>query len=121
MKVIYENQVKGMGDCVLEFADTNMFIIFGENAPDEIKDYCYVVSVNPLNGEIAAGQTLEIDGESYQITAVGYEAPHTLAGLGHCTFKFGGLTEADLPGQICIEDKPMPTLKIGSTIRIIEN
>ena len=56
MKVIYENQVKAAGECVEEFKDAGMFIIFGENAPDEIKDYCYSVSVNPINGEIAPGQ-----------------------------------------------------------------
>jgi PTS system glucitol/sorbitol-specific IIA component len=62
MKVIYENQVKAAGECVEEFKDAGMFIIFGENAPDEIKDYCYSVNVNPINGEIAAGQYVVIDG-----------------------------------------------------------
>ena len=54
MKVIYENQVKAAGVAVEEFKDAGMFIIFGENAPEEIRDYCYSVSVNPINGEIAA-------------------------------------------------------------------
>ena len=49
MKVIYENQVKASGVAVKEFKDAGMFIIFGDNAPEEIKDYCYSVSVNPIN------------------------------------------------------------------------
>ena len=57
MKVIYENQVKAAGAAVEEFKDAGMFIIFGDNAPEEIRDYCYSVSVNPINGEIAAGQS----------------------------------------------------------------
>ena len=77
MKVIYENQVKAAGECVEEFKDAGMFIIFGENAPDEIKDYCYSVSVNPINGEIAPGQYVVIDGAEFKITCVGYEAPIT--------------------------------------------
>ena len=86
MKVIYENKVKASGIAVEEFKDAGMFIIFGENAPEEIRDYCYSVSVNPINGELAAGQYLVIDGQEYKITCVGYEAPITLKGLGHCTF-----------------------------------
>ena len=105
MKVVYENQVKAAGECVEEFKDAGMFIIFGENAPDEIKDYCYSVSVNPINGEIAPG---------------GYEAPITLKGLGHCTFNFSGATEAELPGTIYVEAKPMPEVKIGTKIQIVE-
>ena len=81
MKVIYENKVKASGIAVEEFKDAGMFIIFGENAPEEIRDYCYSVSVNPINGELAAGQYLVIDGQEYKITCVGYEAPITLKGL----------------------------------------
>ena len=120
MKVIYENQVKAAGECVEEFKDAGMFIIFGENAPDEIKDYCYSVSVNPINGEIAPGQYVVIDGAEFKITCVGYEAPITLKGLGHCTFNFSGATEAELPGTIYVEAKPMPEIKIGTKIQIVE-
>ena len=114
MKVVYENQVKAAGECVEEFKDAGMFIIFGENAPDEIKDYCYSVSVNPINGEIAPGQYVVIDGAEFKITCVGYEAPITLKGLGHCTFNFSGATEAELPGTIYVEAKPMPEVRIGT-------
>ena len=120
MKVIYENQVKAAGVAVEEFKDAGMFIIFGENAPEEIRDYCYSVSVNPINGEIAAGQYVEIGGREYKLTCVVYGAPSTLKGLGHCTFNFSGATEAELPGTIYVEAKPMPDIKIGSVIRIVE-
>ena len=120
MKVIYENKVKASGVSVEEFKDAGMFIIFGDNAPEEIRYYCYSVSVNPINGTIAAGQYVVVDDAEYEITCVGYEAPITLAGLGHCTFNFSGATEAELPGTIYVEAKPMPEVKIGSVIRIIE-
>ena len=70
--------------------------------------------------EIAAGQYVVIDGEEYKITCVGYEAPITLKGLGHCTFNLSGATEAELPGTIYMESKPMPDIKIGTVIKIIE-
>lgn len=117
--IIYENRVKAMGSSVEEFKSSGMFIIFGDNAPEELKDYCYSVDVTPVNGTIAPGQTLQIDNESYKITAVGYEAPVTLAGLGHCTINFGGQTEAELPGTIYVEKKLMPEVRIGTTIQII--
>ena len=120
MKIIYENKVKDMGECARDFSEEKMIVIFGDSAPEEIKDYCYWVDVMPINGTIAVGQTLKIDGESYKITAVGEEAHVTLAGLGHCSFKFSGQTEVELLGTIYVEEKPVPELKVGSVIQIVE-
>ena len=63
---------------------------------------------------------LKIDENEYKITCVGEEAPVTLAGLGHCTIRFNGMTEAELPGTLYVEEKPVPEIKIGTTIQIIE-
>ena len=120
MKDIYINKVKSIGVAVEDFRDAGMFIIFGDNAPAELKDYCYGVSVNPINGEIKPGQFLMVDDYEYLITAVGDEAPVTLKGLGHCTFRFSGSYEAELPGTIYLEQKSMPIVKEGSIIRIVE-
>lgn len=120
MKTIYENEVKGLGPCVDEFKDMSLLVIFGENAPEEIKDYCYSVSVNPIDGTIEAGQTLKFDDQEYKITAVGTEAPVTLKGLGHCSISFTGATTAEMPGTIYVESKPMPTIAIGTKIQIVE-
>ena len=60
------------------------------------------------------------DENGYKITCVGEEAPVTLAGLGHCTIRFNGMTEAELPGTLYVEEKPVPEIKIGTTIKIIE-
>ena len=120
MKIIYENKVKDMGECAEEFRSENMIVIFGDNAPPEIKDYCYWVDVAPINGTIAPGQYLKVDGQSYRITAVGSEAPVTLAGLGHCTVNFSGQTEVEMIGTIYVENKPMPDVTVGTVIQIIE-
>ena len=120
MKVIYENKVKDMGEFAQEFLENRMFVIFGDNAPAEIKDYCYWVDVAPINGTIAPGQTVKIGADSYKITAVGEEAPVTLAGLGHCTFNFSGQTEVEMLGTIYVENKPMPEMEVGTVIQIVE-
>ena len=121
MKTIYENTVKALGSCVDEFKGEGMFILFGDNAPEELRDYCYSVRVMPLNGAVRAGQILKIGDNMYTITAVGEEAPVTLAGLGHCTVNFSGQTEADLPGPIYVENKPMPDIIVGTVIKIMED
>lgn len=120
MGVIYENKVVGLGDFVEEFKGEGIMIIFGDSAPDELKDFCYSVSVEPINGEIAPGQVLSFDDQKYTITAVGWEAPVTLKGLGHCTINFSGATEAELPGTLYVENKPMPEMGVGTVIRITE-
>ncbi len=120
MKVIYENKVTGLGENVNQFRDMGFFIMFGENAPAELTDFCYHVTVEPLNGEMKPGQIFKIDDEEYKITAVGTEAPVTLAGLGHMTVSFSGATEVDMPGSICLESKPMPDVKVGTVFQIIE-
>ncbi len=118
MKVIYENEITAVGECVHEFDDGGMFIVFGEDAPDELKDYCYSISVNPINGTIEAGQILKIDDNEYKITAVGYEVPITLAGLGHMTIRLSGDTEPELPGTLYVEEANVPIMDVGTKILI---
>ena len=117
MAVIYANKVKGLGACVAEFE--GMFILFGDNAPDTLKDYCYTIDVNPIQQEIKAGQKAVIDGKEYNITAVGDVVMQNLGNLGHVTFSFTGETEAELPGTIYLEEATVPKLEVGSTIQII--
>lgn len=120
MKIIYENKVKRLGVCVNDFQDSGMFILFGDSAPDTLKDFCYSIDVIPINGEIKVGQKAIIDGEEFVITAVGSLAMRNLESLGHVTFAFDGSTEAELPGTIYVEAKPMPSLNVGSIIKIVE-
>lgn len=117
MAVIYDNKVKGLGACVAEFE--GMFILFGDNVPDTLKDYCYTIDVNPIQQEIKAGQKAVIDGKEYNITAVGDVVMQNLGNLGHVTFSFTGETEAELPGTIYLEEATVPKLEVGSTIQII--
>lgn len=117
---IYENKVVELGNRVEAFMDEGMFIIFGENAPDTLKDFCYTTKVTPVDGTLQAGQKLIIDDISYEITAVGSLAQKNLEMLGHLTIVFNEAVEAGLPGSICVEAKPVPTLMVGSEIIIEE-
>lgn len=119
MRVIYENEVKGMGDMVEAFMGEGMFVLFGENAPDTLKDFCYTITVKDASDVIAKGQTLEIDGTSYEIIRVGDVVQKNLEALGHITVIFSGDADTGLPGSLVVEKADVPKLKIGSTIRII--
>ncbi|MDD3114476.1 MAG: PTS glucitol/sorbitol transporter subunit IIA, partial [Anaerovibrio sp.] len=116
---IYENMINEIGPSANEFMADGMIILFGEGAPEELRESCYIVDVKPVKGTIRAGCTMQIAGEDFLITAVGGEAPVTLKGLGHCTLNFSGQSEPDLPGSIYLEKKPVPDLKIGSSLKII--
>ena len=121
MKVIYENEIKALGESVSDFVGGNMFIIFGENAPEELREYCYLVSVNPVCGDIEPGQILKIDDNEYKITAVGAEAPRTLARLGHMTVNMSGRSNSILPGTLYTEHAEVPEMGVGTKIVIYED
>ena len=118
MSLVYENRVKGAGDMVSAFQGEKMFILFGDNAPDTLKDFCYTIDIKDTNKEISVGQILNIDGSKFEITAVGNVAEKNLTSLGHMTVVFDGSKEAALPGSIYVENADMPELKIGTTIKI---
>lgn len=118
MTAIYENKVKNIGPEVGAFEGDEIIILFGDNAPDTLKDYCHIIDIKPTQGTINVGQTLLLDGESFKITAVGNVAEKNLVDLGHMTIAFNGATEAALPGTIYVKGNNIPKLKIGSTIII---
>lgn len=119
METIYKNEVKALGSQVNSFAGADFIILFGDSAPAELKDYCYSVNVNPIHGKIKAGDILRFDDQAYKITCIGQEAPVTLTGLGHCTIRFNGATEAELPGTMYVEKKALPEIKVGTKIEIV--
>ena len=97
---IYENKVTDLGNQVEAFMDEGMFILFGENAPDTLKEFCYTMSVNPVNGTLSSGQKLIIDDVSYEITAVGSLAQKNLEALGHFRQTFFHPADSQLPIEV---------------------
>lgn len=118
-EIIYENQVKALGDLAETFSEEGMIILFGDNAPDTLADYCYSISINPVKETIKPGQAFMFDDVTFNITAVGDIAEKNLTNLGHITVSFNGSTGPTLPGTICVEKKEMPKIKIGSKILIL--
>lgn len=119
MTEIYRTTVTAAGDEATAFIAEGMFVTFGENAPDALRDFCFIVEQNATTGPIEPGQELLLDGRRYPITAVGDVARQNLDGLGHVTFKFDGSPGAQMHGSVHVAggDVP-PSLEIGSTIVI---
>ena len=115
--IIYENTIKSKGSLVGEFGD-GMFILFGDNAPDMLKDYCYGIDVVPTNATIEVGHILKVDGEEFEILGVGNVAEKNLADLGHLTVHFSGDLDNLLPGAIVVENKSCPKIDINTKITI---
>ncbi len=119
-KAIFQTEIIELGEQVDAFFEEGMFVLFGENVPDTLKDFCHFIDQKKVDGTIKKGDKLVVDQKEYLITAVGDIAQSNLETLGHLTVVFSGAKEAGLPGSICVEAKPMPKLTIGSKLSIVE-
>lgn len=120
MNTIYENKIKSIGPMADSFLKEKMFILFGNDAPQDLKDYCYNIEVVGVDGEITAGQTLLIDDQEFTITSVGGLVQKNLTSLGHITLRFDGSTSPELPGTLYLENKEIPELGLGTELKIIK-
>lgn len=118
----YASVITSIGDCALEFLhpDCNFIIIFNEDAPSELAEISVLHTKTELREPPKAGDILYFHEQAYEITAVGEEAIHTLAQLGHCAISFSGSTTALRPGNIEINKAiPAKDIQVGGRIRIV--
>nr|WP_263314127.1 PTS glucitol/sorbitol transporter subunit IIA [Mammaliicoccus sp. Marseille-Q6498] len=115
---MYETEVKRIGKDAKAFEAEKMVILFGDNAPNELVDFCYIININQVNDEITESNTLFIDETEYQITKVGTAVNKNLNDLGHITLKFDGSTEAEQSGTLYLEDKPLVDIQEGTKIEV---
>lgn len=118
---IFETIVRNIGEDAEGFLEENMLILFGEDAPPELSDFCYTIEIAPVQREIQTGMVLSFNNTSYKITAVGQVAETNLINLGHITIQFNGATTSEMPGTIYVEEKPVPTINVGDSIVISSN
>ena len=102
---IYLTEVTEIGPEVAEFLEAGLLILFEAGAPPELAEIA--VLHQPISGPREnppeAGDILAIGSRAFRITAVGYKAWQNIQDLGHAVFKFSGLQEAELPGEIYLE------------------
>ena len=72
MKKIFEAKVIQVGpEAQNMIQDANMLILFGEEAPEDLAEYCFKIDNKNLLGAILEGGKLVVDSQEYSITAVG--------------------------------------------------
>jgi len=118
--VKYEAKVVEIGPLVSEFIEAGIIVLFEIGAPPELAEFSILHEHGPLKGEVVVGDIVLIDSESFRVTAVGDVANQNLANLGHLIMKCNGLTEPELPGDVCVEVKSLPHISVGTEICILD-
>lgn len=115
----YKATVTEIGPLVSEFIQAGILVFFGDDAPPELREFSIIHNGKTLAADVAPGDVVIIDNEQYQVLAVGEVANKNLSNLGHLIMKFNGQTTPQLPGDVCVEEKPVHQVKIGSIFEII--
>lgn len=117
----YHATVIHVGPLLYEFTDAGILVFFGEDAPQELFDFAVIHDGKILHADLVPGDLVKLDSEVYKILAVGEVANTNFANLGHLVLKFNGADEVELPGDVCVENKPLNLLQIGSTIEVFSS
>ncbi len=121
MKKIYSTTVKEIGPMAKDFIGEKMIILFGDNAPAELAEFCVVHTGNELTDTIEVGDILKVNDSEYKIVEVGGEVQKNLKNLGHIALRFNNNEEGEsLEGSLYVEDKDVELPSIGSEIAIFK-
>jgi glucitol/sorbitol PTS system EIIA component len=115
----YVTEVTAVGPLIPEFRAQGLLVLFGEMAPEELHEFVILHRPSVVHSAPHPGDVLELGGEAFAVTAVGHVVPDNLLRLGHASVKADGATVAPMPGDICVEAKPLPDLPPGSVVRIL--
>lgn len=119
MTKLYESTVVELGVEAEIFFAEKMIVIFNDTVPQEFKDIAIIHKPATFHGDVQEGDLLVLGNESFKVTFVGGKANETLKDLGHCTISFNGENFAELPGTICVEDKEIPEINVGTEISFL--
>jgi len=116
----YQATITAIGPYVAEFIDHNMLVLFGDQAPEELAEFSIIHDGKELKGTLMVGDVVFLGDAEFKILAVGDVANNNLKNLGHVILKFNGETEPEMPGDVCVEARPLPAIEPGLVIRIEE-
>lgn len=115
----YQATVTEIGPLVDEFINAGILVFFGADAPPELREFSIIHDGTELLSDVIPSDTVVIDDASYKVLAVGEVANSNLGNLGHLVMKFNGQEEAKLPGDVCVEEKPVHPVKVGTVFKIL--
>jgi glucitol/sorbitol PTS system EIIA component len=114
----YVTTVTAVGEQVPEFIGQGLLIWFAEGAPEELHFFTVLHRPTVTTGGVRPGDLVRIDDKAFRVTAVGEVANDNMVTLGHMDLKANGAAEAPLPGDICLEELPLPEPRPGTTLVI---
>lgn len=91
-------KVKSIGPCAMDFLEDGLLVLFGEEVPETIGDYCYIIGPHTLCGAIEPGDVMSIDDAKYVVSVVGGCANENYENLGHVTLGFGDPSKEEVLG-----------------------
>ena len=118
-RVRYATEVTAVGPMIPEFRAQGLLVLFGEMAPEELHEFVILHRPTVEDSAPEPGDVLDLGGEPFVVTAVGDVVAENLLRLGHASLKADGNTVPPMPGDICVEAKPLPDLPPGSVVRIL--
>jgi PTS system glucitol/sorbitol-specific IIA component len=114
----YATTVTAVGEQVAEFVGHGLLIWFAEGAPEELHFFSVLHRPTVAVGGVRPGDLVRIDDKEFRVTAVGEVANDNMVNLGHIDLKANGASEAPLPGDICVEELPLPEPRPGTELVI---
>ena len=123
--VVYKTTVTAVGELVSDFREQGILVFFGDGAPAELHEFSILHKVEVSERAPEVGDVIRINSESFseefKVLAVGSVASDNLLNLGHLDLKANGLNEAELPGDVNVEARPLPMVKVGDKLEVIAN
>lgn len=117
MELKYETKVLRYGEDREELGD-DLIILFGEQVPETLEDFCYIIDISKVNGNIEVGDVLEIGNIKSEIIGVGDQAQINLEQLGHLSIYSNINVDEILPGAIIISNNDKIDIEKGTSIKI---
>ena len=121
-KKYYSTKIVGIGGEVAKFTSlVKMLVIFDDSMVlPELRNFSVLHSGNKITDVIKPGDVLQLAGSEFKILSVGNEVNNNIKSLGHIVIKFNDDKDDLLEGSIHVEDKPIPKIRIGDEISIVE-
>lgn len=116
MTMLYRTQLTQIGEYAADALSDKMMILFNDNAPADVADYCFIHPAAALTGEIRVGGQFVLGAVSYPITAVGDVVNQNLGELGHITIRFDGGSVAEYPGTVHVKGTCPDELALGTEL-----
>jgi PTS system glucitol/sorbitol-specific IIA component len=115
---VYESTVTAVGSQVSAFREHGILIFFGDTAPPELHDISVLHRATVADDGPRPGDTVHLGDATLEVLAVGDVVRDNLLNLGHLDLKADGLTDAKLPGDVCVPKRDIPLLAPGDAFRI---